>query len=116
MSGQHASVTPERWARFSYDQQILSIAAEMARAGRLDRADDGERRRGAYERVLRLADLTVEVNPRRSLRREMLRWRDLVAGLYLSDAPDPRAHQEALYCLLRFSPAASEQIPHLCPR
>lgn len=28
----------------------------------------------AYERILRLVDLTVEVNNRRALRRELLRW------------------------------------------
>jgi hypothetical protein len=37
---QHASLTPERWAGFGRDQQILMIANEMNRASRLFGADD----------------------------------------------------------------------------
>jgi hypothetical protein len=108
-------VTPERWARFSFDQQILSIAAEMVRAGRLGGEADGSRRAGSYERVLRLVELTVETNPRRGLRRELLRWRDLVAQLYLQAEHRPDEHEQSLRCLLRFSGPASEQIQHLLP-
>ena len=110
---QHASLSPERWARFPRDRQLLMIANEMNRATRLMAAGDGRSRNLAYERVLRLADLTVEVNPHRALRRELLRWRDLVAALYLSAAPDMRAHRAALRCLLQLSPATAAQIPYI---
>ncbi len=76
-------------------------------------ADDGHGRNLAYERVLRLADLTVEVNPKRAFRRELLRWRDLVGALYLAAAPDSGAHRAALLSLLQMSPAAAAQIPYL---
>jgi hypothetical protein len=112
---QHASLTPERWARFSLDQQILMVANEMNRA----RSLFSEGNRGAlqrtYERVLRLVDLTVQTRPRRGLRRELLRWRDLVAALYVADGTDAAAHDEAFRCLLRLTPATSKQIPHLLP-
>ena len=108
---QHATVTAERWAGYTLDQQILMIANEMNRSGKLMTPTDRERRRRAYERILNLVDLTVAVRERKSLRRELLRWRDLVAALYLAEPPDPRRHADAFRCLLRFTPAASRQIP-----
>ena len=89
------------------------IANEMKRATALMDADDGRSRNLAYERVLRLTDLTVAVNPQRALRRELLRWRDLVAALYLEAVPDVRAHCAALRCLLQLSPVTAAQIPYI---
>jgi len=110
---QHAGLTPERWARFDLDQQILMIGNEMNRASSLLRRRDIASLRLAYERVLRLADLTVATRRRRGLRRELLRWRDLVAALYVAPEPEAALHAEAFRCLLRFTPAASKQIPHV---
>jgi len=110
---QHASLSPERWARFDLDRQVLMIANEMNRAsGLLGEGDDSSLRR-TYERVLRLVDLTVQTRTRRGLRRELLRWRDLIAALYIAPRSEPVAHAEAFRCLLRFTPEASKQIPHL---
>ncbi len=108
---QHAGLTAERWSAFSKDQQILMIANEMNRAGKLFGADDGGRRRGCYERALRLTDLTVQVQRHPGLRRELLRWRDLIATLYIAAEPSPDAHLAAFRALLRLTPAASAQIP-----
>ena len=110
---QHASLSLERWARFSREHQLMMIANEMNRATRLMAADDRHSRNLAYERVLRLVDLTVEVNPKRAFRRELLRWRDLVGALYVAAAPDGGAHRAALRSLLQLSPATAAQIPHL---
>jgi hypothetical protein len=112
---QHASLTPERWARFDLDQQILMVANEMNRARGLFSQANRDSLLRTYERVLRLVDLTVETRPRRGLRRELLRWRDLVAALYVAEKTDAPAHDEAFRCLLRLTPAASKQIPHLLP-
>jgi hypothetical protein len=110
---QHASLTPERWARFSLDQQILMIANEMKRASVLMAPADRASRERSYERVLRLLDLTVATQPKPTLRRELLRWRDLVAALYVAQDAEPRAHDEAFRCLLRFTPEASRQLTSL---
>ncbi len=110
---QHSSLTAERWARFTLDQQILMIANEMNRASSLLGDDDLSALRRTYERVLRLLDLTVTTQTRRGLRRELLRWRDLVAALYVASRAETRAHAAAFRCLLQFTPAASRQIPHL---
>ncbi len=110
---QHAGLTAERWSAFTLDQQVLMIANEMHRASKLFAAADRERLRGSYERVLRLVDLTVEVRERPGLRRELLRWRDLAAALYIDPDPDPAAHAAALRALLLLSPVAARQIPFI---
>jgi hypothetical protein len=108
---QHAGLSAERWAAFSREQQVLMIANEMHRASRLFGPDDRERLRNAYERVLRLADLTVAVQPGRSLRRELLRWREILGSAYLE--PDERLHRELLHVLLLFTPESARQRPFL---
>lgn len=108
---QHAGMTADRWAAFTLDQQILMLANEMHRAGKLLAPEDRQRALNAYERVLRLTDLTIQVHARPALRRELLRWRDLVAALYAAPIPSMPEHRAALRCLLRFTPAASRQIP-----
>jgi hypothetical protein len=112
---QHSELSADRWSRFTLDQQILMIANEMNRAAKLTAADDRQRLVNAYERVLRLTDLTVEVHERPALRRELLRWRDLVAQLYITPAIDTSRHGAALRCLLRFTAVASRQLAHLNP-
>src|SRR4051794_1248542 len=108
---QHASLSPERWSSFSLDQQILMIGNEMNRAARLIRLDDRPGLGLAYERVLRLVDLTVEVQTGYGLRRELLRWRDLAAELYIGSEPDSRQHAAIFRCLLQLTPVAAQQIP-----
>jgi len=110
---QHTSLTAERWVRFTLDQQVLMIANEMQRVASLFAPGDRASRQHAYERVLRLTDLTVEVQTKCTFRRELLRWRGLVAALYVDPEPDPDAHRAAFRCLLRFRPEASRQIQHV---
>ena len=82
MSGaQHAGLTLERWRLYPRGQQFLMIANEMNRASKLLGPSDADRLRNGYERVLALVDLTVQVNPRRSLRRELLRQREAAPPL-----------------------------------
>jgi hypothetical protein len=108
---QHASLSPERWSRFSLDQQILMIGNEMNRASRWRSEEDWPSLQLSYERILRLVDLTVEVQLRATFRRELLRWRDLIAALYIGSAPNPQEHASAFRALLLLTPAAARQIP-----
>ena len=112
---QHSSLDAGRWASFPVAQQILMVGNEMNRASRLLAPGDTPSRRLAYERVLRLVDLTVEVRKSRSFRRELLRWRDLVAALYIASDPEPAAHAAAFRALLLLDPVAARQIPHVLP-
>lgn len=109
---QHTSLTPERWAAFNRDQQLLMIANEMNRASGLfsDPADRG-RLAHCYERVLRLTDLTMQVQPSRTLRRELLLWRDLAAEIYLE--PDAARHRALFRALLLLTPECARQIPYV---
>ncbi len=106
----HPGLTAERWSRFTLDQQILMIANEMNRAAKLMEPVDLARLRNAYERALELTDLTVSVHSEWGLRRELLRWRDLIAQLYVQPQGDPAGHATAYRCLLRFTPEASRQL------
>ena len=107
---QHALLSPARWSKFTLGQQILQIGVEMQRARScfdpLDRAGLG----ASYERVLRLVDLTVEVNQVPNLRRELLRWRGVIAGFFVGDEPDRSGHDAALRVLLELHPESS---PHV---
>jgi hypothetical protein len=110
---QHAGLSPERWAAFPFAQQILMIGNEMNRGlAQLD-ARAWDRARSCHERVLQLVDLTAGSPLGRSRRRELLRWRDLVAALYVEDMPSIDAHKEAFRCLLRFTPESSVQLGEL---
>jgi len=112
---QHASLSPERWASFSRDQQILMIGNEMSRATRLLRLADRPGLVLCYERVLRLVELTIEVQTGHGLRRELLRWRDLVAEMFLRQEPEPEEHFAAFRALLQLTPASARQIPFVLP-
>jgi hypothetical protein len=111
---QHAELTAERWSEFDLGRQLLQIGAEMHRATRWVRLGRLDHARAGYERVLRLVDLTVEVQRSTSLRRELLRWRDLVAELYVAETPDIDSHGLALRVLLQLHPATAAQIDALC--
>jgi hypothetical protein len=112
---QHSSLTTERWSAFTLDQQILMIGNEMNRAKRSAERGDTMALKGSYERVLRLVDLTVQVQKRYGLRRELLRWRDLVAEMYLQPEPDPAQHAAIFRILLQLTPEAARQIPFVLP-
>lgn len=110
---QHAGLSPERWASFPFAQQVLMIGNEMNRGLHHLELEAWDRSRPSYERVLQLVDLTVGSRLAQSRRRELLRWRDLVAVLYLDDAPSVDAHVEAFRCLLRMTPESARQIAEL---
>lgn len=108
---QHSSLSPERWAQFNLDQQILMIGNEMHRGKWSIEQGDRQGLSLSYERVLRLVDLTVEVQRRPTLRRELLLWRDLIAELYIRTEPSASDHADAFRCLLQLTPVAAQQIP-----
>jgi hypothetical protein len=112
---QHASLSPERWSSFSREQQILMIGNEMNRGSYLLGLGDLPGLLLVYERVLRLVDLTVEVQTAHGLRRELLRWRDLIAELFISPELHLEDHRAAFRALLLMTPTSAEQIPYVLP-
>jgi hypothetical protein len=107
---QHAHLTVERWARFDLGQQLLQIGVEMQRGMRWLRPEHIERLRACYERALRLVDLTIEVQAKPTLKRELRLWRGVVAELQARDTPDAGTHRMALRVLLQLHPEAYKQI------
>lgn len=50
------------------------------------------------------------------LRRELLRWRDLIAEMYiLPGLPEPELHASAFRSLLQLTPESARQIPYVLP-
>lgn len=109
----HASLTPERWARFGLPRQILMVANEVNRARRALGCGDGGGARQAYGRALELLDLTVAVHRGEPVVRELLRWRLLAAEQFLAEAPDPARAGALLKALLLLSGPSARQVPHL---
>jgi hypothetical protein len=110
---QHKGLSAERWRRYPRSQQILMIANEMNRASKLFDESDRERLSAAYERVLALTDLTIQVAVNRSLRRELLRWRDLVARQYIAPEPAASTHGQVFRALLQLDSEAWRQLPYV---
>jgi len=110
---QHEGLTLERWSKFPAAHQVLMIANELHRARKLMDPDDASRRRNAYERVLYLADLTIAAQAGHSLRRELLRFRDLAAQMYLEPAPGAREQAALLRALLLLTPESARQLEPL---
>ena len=107
---QHAGLSPDRWRRFDRGQQVLMIANEMHRATRFCSAAGSAHLGRAYERVLQLVDITVDSAISNGLRRELLRWRDLVADRWLTGSTDPESHRDVLRGLLQLHPVAYAQL------
>ena len=110
---QHAGLSADRWATFTLDQQLLMIGNEMNRASKLMATADRARLRSTYERALFQTDLTIRVQTRRGLRRELLRWRDLLAEVYTQEESAPQAHADLFRVLLLFGRETAKQIPHV---
>jgi hypothetical protein len=89
------------------------IANEMNRASKLLGPGDHDHLRACYERVLALTDLTIVVSESRSARRELLRWRDLVAERYVAPEADAGAHAAIFRALLQLHPEAWRQLPYV---
>jgi len=74
---------PRRWPGFPRHQQILMIANELNRAKNSITGQDYAEAANAYERAFELVDLTVE-SVSGTLRYELLRFREVLAGVYLN--------------------------------
>lgn len=80
----HPNLTVERWSRYPVDQQILMIANEVSRLRNGFEGGAGEAESiETMDRLFELVDLTV-AKARPELRRELLRWRELCAELYIT--------------------------------
>jgi hypothetical protein len=85
-----------RLTRLYFGDMVKIVAAPCVR---FMSAEDRERLRACYERILALVDLSVQADdsPTRS------------------ESAEPAAHADAFACLLRFTPGSAAQIPFVLP-
>lgn len=103
----HRTLTVEKWRGFSFGRQVLMVANELGRAGSAMTAGDPAEVKRCYERALELVCFTLEVAPRRRpLRRELCRFKEVLASLYVSDHPSIHDNQIAQGVLISLSPEA----------
>jgi len=71
----HKSMTPQRWATYPMDRQILMVASEFSRVHNLIGLASIGVIRECYERAMELLDLCTYDAKWTSRRRELLRFR-----------------------------------------
>jgi hypothetical protein len=96
----HKLMDPARWRTFSPGRQVLLIASEFSRAESWIKMNDPESVRRCDERAFELIDLTAD-DPRWSGRlRELLRFRELLAGRYTCGTMDASENRQLFKTLL----------------
>lgn len=97
----HKTITLEKWLNFGAYRQLCMIGNELNRlANGLSMGQSFDELRVCMERAFELIDLTINCQ-NNSLRRELLRWRDLFAELYISDETQFKNSREEIKRLLR---------------
>lgn len=96
----HTHLTSEKWKSYSPDKQILMIANEINRAKNWIEKKDFEKVSHCYERAFELIDLTVDTSKNKSLIKELLRFRELIATEYVHRVSDKKTNSELFYVLL----------------
>ena len=100
----HTHLNPEKWASYSKTQQILMISNELNRALNClisNHQPDAEK---CYERAIELTDLTVEDQRWGEGLKELLRFREVLSDLFLTQDIDLTRH--SLSALLLFNAEA----------
>ena len=99
----HKNLTPERWQTFSKGRQILMIATELSRAKNWIEKKQNFETNQCYERAFELIDLTVEDSKWKNGLKEILRFRELLAELYLQNNKNAKMNQSLYDILLTLS-------------
>ena len=80
---QHKNLTLEKWSRYPKAQQVVMIANELNRANNWIAKESIREVNSCYERALELTDLTTADSKwQGNARREMRRFREVLAALY----------------------------------
>lgn len=99
----HKTLTSEKWSKFQFFKQIIMIANELNRAKNWIVKRDFEEVRSCYERAFELIDLTVSVLADPSCLRELLRFREVLAGIYVNKQNNVGMNQNLIDVLLSLS-------------
>jgi len=102
----HQNLTEEKWSSYSRGQQILMIANELNRAKNLIANKRYKASDLCYERAFELTDLTSSDPKWRGKLKELRRFRELLAELYISEHKDEQKNDLLYKGLLRLSAEA----------
>jgi hypothetical protein len=100
----HKTLTPEKWKSYGFSRQILMVANELNRAGNWIEKNDMQEAKNCFERALELLWLTVETLENTRKLRELLRFRGVVAYLYLSPSQSIVQNKKMNDALLSLDP------------
>jgi len=96
----HKNLTLEKWGNFPFHKQILMVANELNRAKNwIEKKDAGELAL-CYERAFELLYLTIEMLKEKNKRKELLRFKEMLGGLYLKKPPMIEENTQLLKALL----------------
>jgi hypothetical protein len=82
----HTNLTSEKWNSYPEFQQIIMIANEINRAGHWITKGSEKEMKNAYERAFELTDLITEDCKWRRKLKELIRFREVLAGMYADSA------------------------------
>ncbi|MBN1622470.1 MAG: hypothetical protein JW871_07765 [Endomicrobiales bacterium] len=96
----HKTLTLDKWAAFPLSKRILMIGSEIQRAGSRISKNDFEEVNNCYARAFELIDLTVKSISKKTLRKELLRFRELLAREYMNKQKDIVMNQKLFDVLI----------------
>jgi hypothetical protein len=108
----HTGLDAEKWNAFPKSRQVLMIASELNRAGHWIERADAESMARCDERAFELIDLSVQDPKWGKGRRELMRFRELLAERYLNQRLDGAANRALLEALLKMDPEAEKVMGH----
>ncbi|MBF0244747.1 MAG: hypothetical protein HQL31_05695 [Planctomycetes bacterium] len=94
----HPGLSEEKWRLLQPDKRFLNLISELVRGRNLLERGDSENGLRSIERALELADLTITVCLHEMSRgglRELLRFREVLAGIYAALTEPETAHEKS---------------------
>ena len=102
----HKTLTLRHWETFPFSRRLLMIANELNRAGHWMTKADYTEARLCYERAIELTCLTLSLPLRKNLRRELVRWKEMLGRLFLLPHPTIIDNQRLQNALLQLDAEA----------
>lgn len=97
----HKTLTPEKWRQYAVDKQLFMIANEINRLiNGINFGQSFGELKACMERAFELIDLTIDCQ-KASLRRELLRWREVFSANYVVSETQLRSRKKNLQQIYR---------------
>jgi len=99
----HKNLTQEKWQKFSTQEQILNIAAELSRAKFWLEKKNEEQILNCLNRAFELIDLTINAFQNQRDLKELLRFREVLAQFYINKDKNREEFKKIFKTLLMFN-------------